>query len=702
MMHESQWMGAGPQLTRATARRLRPAAKAEGSNVRLKEQGEPSWAWWQLLGSIAVILLFTGDLWYQFASLQWNHLPASERMNDGAQPTFFAFHTNPYFVFSEDFHLYCVRAKRIAERGWTDSLLYSRPDEKPCYLAPLQVALCRLAILTDGRPLWYSFYMFCVLSLGWGTLLVAARCWLPKQIDSTSILLAVLLTVLCEAVLYLFVAPGVPTWNIWPELRGLRLATVAWTSPLLVAVMVGLTNLMVRGRRWPPTVVALTVLLGLLLGADNWAFALAWVATGLTTLYLMAPVVYSRLREGIWLRQSLSLVTTLGTIVLITYAIHTYLSSPLHGDVLTRGGIGPAWVGVDQYRDQAPTMDVWCLFAAIPVVVVGLLASIDLMPAEIRSSVLLRARSPNENIVWQQLWLLALLPLMATPVLYLLLKANGAEPYLRFQMYWRGNYCGVLPFTLIIFEWARKTLRQFEFRVARHWTVALSIVVAALFVYHNYRVHWYVKYIGRREFFLTADAEKLRPWLEQFEHNHGRFELATCSPELNYLSAYWTNADLLLPTGFPYHNAASDQEIEERALKLLRLYNSTRDSWLAFSQPTSRGFCDIWTESRVEAAGEGFIYHLFHREMTRAMPGQPRFNELERVKIGDLLEEPETGRNAAPEVILIDPVSNALGEPDLQRYTQAFRTESVQAWVRNDVAAQDTEIASADDSNSAG
>src|SRR5690242_15224033 len=102
MMHESQWMGEGPQLERATVRRLRSASNLDVLSVQPADDRAQSWTWSQLLGSILVVLLFTSDLGYHFASLQWNHLPASQRINDGSQPTFFAFHTNPYCVFSED------------------------------------------------------------------------------------------------------------------------------------------------------------------------------------------------------------------------------------------------------------------------------------------------------------------------------------------------------------------------------------------------------------------------------------------------------------------------------------------------------------------------------------------------------------------------------------------------------------------------
>src|SRR5262245_28881527 len=109
------------------------------------------YTWRRWIVPLAVIVLFAAGILH-FARLQWFRLPAEERVNNGEQPTFFAFHILPSFNFSEDFYLYYVRAKRIADRGWSDSLLYSRPDEGTNLAAPVQVGLSKLAIMTDGRP----------------------------------------------------------------------------------------------------------------------------------------------------------------------------------------------------------------------------------------------------------------------------------------------------------------------------------------------------------------------------------------------------------------------------------------------------------------------------------------------------------------------------------------------------------------------
>ncbi|HTN04924.1 MAG TPA: hypothetical protein VL132_23760, partial [Planctomycetaceae bacterium] len=69
---------------------------------------------WAGLGAVWLFAL----AFLQFALIDHWAVPASERVNDGRQATFFAVHLNPYYVFSEDFHLYVVRSKRILERGW--------------------------------------------------------------------------------------------------------------------------------------------------------------------------------------------------------------------------------------------------------------------------------------------------------------------------------------------------------------------------------------------------------------------------------------------------------------------------------------------------------------------------------------------------------------------------------------------------------
>src|SRR5687768_11961655 len=84
---------------------------------------------WSFWGGLVLVWLFAASF-LQFGLLERLAAPAAERVNNGREPTFFAVHVNPYYVFSEDFHLYVVRSKRILDRGWTDSPLCSSPDSK--------------------------------------------------------------------------------------------------------------------------------------------------------------------------------------------------------------------------------------------------------------------------------------------------------------------------------------------------------------------------------------------------------------------------------------------------------------------------------------------------------------------------------------------------------------------------------------------
>jgi hypothetical protein len=288
---------------------------------------------------------------------------------------------------------------------------------------------------------------------------------------------------------------------------------------------------------------------------------------------------------------------------------------------------------------------------------------------------------------WNMSTALALLPIVSVAVLYTAMSERGMEKFLLNQLYWRADYCLLFAVVLAVAEWLRTSLPIFASYRRYAWTAVASIALLALFGYHNYRIHWFVNNVAARDFFLTADAQGLKPWLERFDREHDRYELATASLELNYLSAFWTDADLLLPSGFPYHNTATNAEIEARAVGLMRLYNASEELWLEFTMPTGRRFQDVWLESRIDASGEGYMYHMFHRWAYYKPEGASQKNlESIRRRMGASLC-PTDGRVTipSPEIILVDPVSRSLGEPDLSNYVLAHQSGSIEAWVRKDV-----------------
>lgn len=639
----------------------------------------------QTLAGLLVIGLFTAGM-LQFAGLYWRAWPAESRVNNGAQPTFFAVHINPYGVFSEDFHLYAVRAKRIRDRGWTDSLLYRREGAGTNIVAPIQVLVGRIAVATGGEPVRYACFLTVLLTLAWGGLFLAVRRWLPAELSWGVALFAVLVTVNWENAEYLFRDPPFSS-DQWPVNRGLRVATNAWTSPLLAALLLLASSIPFAERLPVARFVGLAAMLGVLAGADNWTFAVAWLACG----WLLAGTSILGLIRWRTKGQSLakSLATPLGLAVVLgsTLVLHKLLTSALAGDVMLRSGMGPDWMR-DIFappewklmiRAWGTRYGFWTLAS-----IIGLAIVISRFGRRDP-----RDRTPGSRLV-PQLLLVAGLPQLAMPTLLFILRSSGMELFLANQIYWRVNYVLLLVFMLLAGEVLRRIVtrsggwrRQSAGASERTWRTIVVVALCSLFVVHQVRIDRFIRKVAARDFFLTADAEHLRDWLQDYERRKGPFSLATVSHELNHLCAYWTDADLLLPEGFPYHSAADNAEIRRRTVSLLRLYGATPTTWKDFARPGQGNDQEDWHRSRTLSTQEGFLYYLYHRAAQLHSPEHRYWAWEERERIAEELvgDEDPVPR---PDVIVIDGAARLLGPARLDGYELAFEHGDLAAWVRSD------------------
>jgi hypothetical protein len=148
------------------------------------------------------------------------------------------------------------------------------------------------------------------------------------------------------------------------------------------------------------------------------------------------------------------------------------------------------------------------------------------------------------------------------------------------------------------------------------------------------------------------------------------------------LCAYWTDADLLLPSGFPYHNLASNRQIHAATLDLLSLYQVSPEAWLDFTAPSKFHFYDRWKVSRVEAAGLSYLYQVFHRAFALDSESHKKWRAAERQRIAETLAESGGNKTTQPDLLLVDDVSRALGQPDLADYELGIRSGSIEVWVR--------------------
>lgn len=684
-------------------------------------RGRSFWA------SLTLLAIFAAGFG-QFALLNCFAAPAGERVNDGREPTFFAVHINPYYTLSEDFHLYVVRAKRILDRGWTDSPLASRPDERASYAAPVQAALGMIAAQTDGKPAPYTAFMVAVILAAWCGLFLAARRWSSATVSTRSILVAVLVTVLFESI------GGLSNRELeyaqWPVHRGLRLSTMAWTSPLVLAVSLAATSLLFDRRRSASTAIATGLMLVVLAGSDNWAFVTAFGTTGLVVAALLAMEVVSR-RRGQRLENTLKTIALLSAALAAVAAVHHVLGGAMTGDALVRGGMGRAWLSIPQPPDAPEFWGVlrrygWLLAAMFAVACLRVRVGGSRTEREATASVAFDRPALDRLRILSAGAIPIAAVLAIVPALFLFV---GMEQYHAFQFIWRVEYCLLFAVALLASEFVKLALRHYAEspRTGRRWEVlATLLVVLPLLGYHNYRIYRFITRTAASEFFLTADEERLRDWLRSRPAEQTR-SLATASHELNYLCAYWTNADLLLPEGFPYHNAGSNDEIETRMADLLRLYRATPQDWTQFNLHLHSDDQWSWHESRLRSAREGYSYYLMHRahsirghtdpydwarsrcaseKGTTALVAELRRREdrsrkiaanvrhgtpiaaVELVdRVARRLEEREDVPPPRPDVIIVDEVSRALGEPDFRGYRRAFAHGTLEAWVRDDDAA---------------
>lgn len=634
---------------------------------------------------VAVVALFAAVLALYALSPAELGYHANLRANDGTERTFFAFHLNPFPEFSENFHLYVVRASRIASRGWRGSLFWTDPSVPDNHAAPFQVLLGMLALATGGRPWPWAVYMALVSALSWCGLFVAARRWLPREVPTLSITLAVLVTVLVRQPhgLVELYRGGLP-WSLvpWPIHLGLRMTTPAWSEPVDAIITLACATLLFDRTRARGRIVTIAALLALLAAGDSWSYTVSWATTGLTAAFLGVRLLRERRAGGAVERADVRDVLMLGAALVMVAMFQLALGHGLRGDALVRAGIGAPWrASVAGFDLGDRWFGRWLESFGVTFGVLSLVAFV-------------RSRRPSARPFTRALaepavglWLaVCLLPNLAVAGVVLGFSRVGMEAFQAHHLYFRADFCAMFALCLGVLELVRSPPEQrfIEPVSPRAWKWTLVVALAGLFVFHVEHVRGFIAGPWFDDFRLTRDAESLRAWLGRLPARGRGRVIATASPELNYLAAYWTDADLLLPVGFPYQNNQSTDAIVERTADLLRVYGTDPARWSAFNLNSHPADVFSWRASRVESARQGYTYHLFHRAVM--LEGRPR---PEVSPLGDAIARALVRTQASPprhrpDVVVIDPVSRSLGRPDLTGYRREFMHGAIEAWVRED------------------
>jgi hypothetical protein len=436
--------------------------------------------------------------------------------------------------------------------------------------------------------------------------------------------------------------------------------------------------LLFERRRVNERLATIAALLALVAMGDAWSYT-----TSMATVALSAGALVLRAfrdhRAHVEVSQNdRHCIAGLALMLMGVGVLQAMLGRGMRGDVLVRAGLGAPWrEAVTGLNIDDTWLGAWLTSVAVVLVVVWGIAL-----WQRNEGVPFRDAIATEEVGLVPV--LALLPAVAVAGATLALSRVGMEAFQAHHLYFRADFCQLFALVLAVCEAVRMRLGRDE-TPATHarWRRVMAVVLAALFALHSYRLQNFVAGAWFDEFRLTRDHEALRRWLTGLpEHARGKV-LATASPELNYLCAYWSDAELLLPVGFPYHNNAPSSAIVERMADLLRVYQTHPRRWRGFSLNSHPRDVFSWHANRVFSARDGFTYQLFHRAvMLQGYPPRPDRSRYDDAIARSLALRALRPVARVPDFIVLDPVSRALGMPDLAGYRRVFASGTLEVWMR--------------------
>lgn len=538
--------------------------------------------------------------------------------NNGDFATTFVIHIRRYYLFGEDFYLYFVRAKRIFEFGWVDNLLEPSKNTGQDFRNPVQVLVTALPALF-GQPIQNLAIIYLIyLSLGIYLVYRASMRWIP-------------------APWFAFLVSGAALFTFQERL--LRLSTYALSAPVFIFGVSGLLEVYFTLRKGLPLSFKQKIVLGavLLLLAlwDAWAFAVlfsltAAIAAQAAYRYFIVSEKLPALKQG---------MKSLGLLLAVSVFIYKILSFHIHPDVFSRAGFhnvnypGFQWL-------HLPELFLWMILLA------GMLYAL---------------RKKESGFFDFFILSIASFVLVLAGMVYVLRSEAFALSHFyymyRFLWVWlAGISAGYLkPWELLSGRIAAAGNSGFK----RGAALGLMLLIGAGWSYHYNSIfpdYFYPTCAKQKRF------EKLLQFVDaKIPEQRGK-SLLTLSHEANYLLAYDTKFDLLLPGGFALHSRKTNQEIINRFAAISHFLQLPAEKWNVFLTPDHPKDQHVWGLSRLLSERAGYLYYLFDRYSMRPDEMGPGGEQAFKLKTRLLQELPANPSqfDRLPDYVLFEDVAKFL------------------------------------------
>lgn len=585
-----------------------------------------------------VILFLAGFLsWQLYAagSLRDGMDPADMTYttpNNGRQSTTFLLHIHPYWIFSEDYHLYYLRARRMAAFGAVDDILEPSHSRRYDIRNAAQIFITLLPALLGENIQHYALIYFLYGTLSLCVIFMVSRSVMRNEH------LALIGTLL---IVYLM-----------DEGRFFRVSTFLFSVPLSVVV---LSRTMREDTEGPVLAYAgrdmvLGASLLVLAALDVWAYLFSVSMLG---MYAVREVIS---RNAGYLR---SLFMTVLPSVLYLGATVLFYSSR---DLSLRAGIGSGAIP----NFFLVVTDPWFLAFAAAAVVISVLdrRSIALRPLSsiilgYAGAVLCFGYGMGLSISQLDHFFLLLKPLATWLIIVALARFDWRRLSVSARIASLAN-----RFAIVQQTWAKP---------AAGLLFCVAMLVAAYYIElpfaHEVRRNS-INYANPRK------HERLVGYLRSTVRDQRGRSFLTVSPELNYYIAFHSGFDMLLPSGFPLHSLRSNEDIAFRIAGIFRLLGVQPHMGESMLRPGQDQ--DSWIYNRALAAKGNYLYDLYHRYGLTDRARQGTLEAMAR-------EAAPAGREPlSPDYILVDEVAASLQVRVPEQYRLIYEDHDMRLYQKTD------------------
>jgi hypothetical protein len=487
--------------------------------------------------------------------------PKEHWVNDGAVASTFTWHSNPFDIVSEDFHLYSLRAKRMWELGWDKDIMDGQKFSHIDFRNFIQVLLTSPVALfcsnTDQLAYFYIFYFTCIIGFIWYSFLEKGR-WLIYSFLGTIM------------VLFSF------------SDRIYRMGTTMFSGPLLLFLVSIQMSLMIdkKSQNRQTKIWVSSLILLFLLFLDIWAACYGLFLAGISILINFELKDFKKSIHSI-----LALLLPLIIYILVTRNL-------FNADVLLRTGNN---FNENDYGKIVHEFFNFHLNKKLLVI----------------NIIMVIFSKSKKHILF---FLISLFTPITLALLWTFIFNTEITQIFHFYHFQNSILAWIAIHSMINFEFEKKIIYQSVKWVGIMTPILLGIFIYKPFFYKVSQQSIENKSVGTQGFASWANSSAIEKLITQTKTKTNQQDnIATVSYEVAYALAFNSSAKILLPSGFPLHSQKNNLELATAYMSIGHTLGILKDSLILYPNFEHPKEQTNWDQSRVKSERAGFAYNLFHR-----------------------------------------------------------------------------------------